>query len=199
MTTADPSLRPVGEIVDRIDAAAAERDELTLQALLRDTGERSFLPALMLPALLVVSPLSGIPLFSSLCGLSIAFVSGQMLLSHRHLWLPRAVRKLRIDAAHTQGAIGRLRQVSDWLDRHARRRLRLLTARPFRKWSQALCFLCGSAMPFLELVPFSSSLLGGAVLLLATGLLARDGVFTLLGNLMIAAAVAVPLGILGAI
>ena len=36
-------------------------------------GESSFLPALMVPSLLVVSPLSGIPLFSSVCGLTIAF------------------------------------------------------------------------------------------------------------------------------
>jgi hypothetical protein len=36
-------------------------------------------------------------------------------------------------------------------------------------------------MPFLEVVPFSSSILGFAVLLMATGLLARDGLFALLG------------------
>ena len=36
-------------------------------------------------------------------------------------------------------------------------------------------------MPFLEFVPFSSSLVGGAVALLAFGMFARDGLFVMLG------------------
>jgi len=36
-------------------------------------------------------------------------------------------------------------------------------------------------MPFSEFVPFSSSLIGGAVALLAFGMLARDGLFVILG------------------
>ncbi|WEF26043.1 exopolysaccharide biosynthesis protein [Paracoccus sp. S3-43] len=36
-------------------------------------------------------------------------------------------------------------------------------------------------MPFLERVPFTSSLLGATVRLLAFGMLARDGLFTVLG------------------
>jgi len=36
-------------------------------------------------------------------------------------------------------------------------------------------------MPFLEFVPFSSSLIGSAVALLAFGMLARDGLFVIFG------------------
>ncbi|MBN9885985.1 exopolysaccharide biosynthesis protein [Salipiger abyssi] len=194
--TAQDRPRPVGEIVDRL-SLAADRERVPLRALLEVFGESSFLPALMVPALLVVSPLSGIPLFSTVCGLSIAFIAAQMLVSRDHLWLPDILLRQQMDGPVARKALGKLRHVSDWIDAHSRRRFRVLTSAPFRKWLQLLCFLCGAVMPFLELVPFSSSLLGGAVLLLATALLARDGLFALLGSLAICLAIFVPLSVLG--
>jgi len=44
----------------------------------------------------------------------------------------------------------------------------------------------------LEIVPFSSSVLGLAVVLLSTGLLTRDGIFVLLGMAVMAAAMVLP-------
>lgn len=196
--TAQDRPRPVGEIVDRLHLAA-DSERVALRALLEVFGESSFLPALMVPALLVVSPLSGIPLFSTICGLSIAFISAQMLISRSHLWLPDILLRQQMDGAVARTALGKLRHVSDWIDAHSRRRFRVLTSAPFRKWLQLLCFLCGAVMPFLELMPFSSSLLGGAVLLMATALLARDGLFALLGSLAICLAVFVPLSVLGVV
>ncbi|EEX12960.1 exopolysaccharide synthesis, ExoD [Citreicella sp. SE45] len=189
---------PVGQIVDRL-SRVTEAEDLTLRDLFEEFGESSFLPALMVPALLVVSPLSGIPLFSSACGLAIAFISAQMLVSRRHLWLPDVLMRRRIDSEKAHNAVGKLRVVSNWLDKHSKRRLRVLTAAPLSKWLQLLCFLCGAAMPFLEIVPFSSSLLGGAVMLIATALLARDGIFALFGSCVIVGAALVPLFALGVI
>ena len=73
MATESPA-RPVGEIVDRLDSAT-NQPSLSVHDLLEEFGESSFLPALMVPALLTVSPLSGIPLFSTVCGLTIAFIA----------------------------------------------------------------------------------------------------------------------------
>lgn len=196
--TAQTRHQPVGDIVDRLDAVV-ERDEIRLRDLFEEFGESSFLPALMVPSLLVVSPLSGIPLFSSVCGLTIAFISAQMLISRRHLWLPDMLMKMKIDGPKARKAVRKLRGGSSWIDRHSKNRLRIFTSAPARKWLQLLCLLCGLAMPFLEIVPFSSSLLGGAVTLLATAMLARDGLFALLGSTVIACAVLVPLNVFGVI
>ena len=198
MQDVEAQRRPVGEIVDRL-AGIAERDSISLREVIEEFGESSFLPALMVPALLVVSPLSGIPVFSTICGLLIAFISAQMLVSRRHLWLPDLLMRRRIDGEKARNAIGKLRKLSDWLDRKARARFGLMTSAPARKWLQLLCFLCGAAMPFLELVPFSSSLLGSAVVLLATALLARDGLFALIGSTVIGGAILVPLFATGVI
>jgi hypothetical protein len=53
--------------------------------------------------------------------------------------------------------------------------------RPLIFIPQTFCVLSGLMMPFLEFVPFSSSLVGAAVALLAFGMLARDGLFVMLG------------------
>ncbi|WP_417740827.1 exopolysaccharide biosynthesis protein [Salipiger sp.] len=197
--TAQSGHQPVGDIVDRLEDVV-QRDNISLRDLFEEFGESSFLPALMVPSLLVVSPLSGIPLFSSACGLTIAFISAQMLFSRKHLWLPDFLMKMKIDGPKARKAVKKMRGVGAWIDRHSRNRLSMFVARPVRKWLQLLCLLCGLAMPFLEIVPFSSSLLGGAVTLLATSMLARDGLFALLGSIaIVAAGVLVPMGVMGAI
>ena len=189
---------PVGDIVERLDALTSN-DRFTLGGVVETFGQKSFLPVMMVPALLVVSPLSGIPLFSSICGLSIAFIAAQMVLGRDHLWLPDFLMRRAVEGKRAHEAVARLKSVARWLDRHARQRARLFTRRPFRKMLQVLCLLCGAAMPFLELVPFSSSILGATVLLMATALLARDGLFALLGFGTLSAAVLVPLWALGVI
>ncbi|ANT59850.1 exopolysaccharide synthesis protein [Salipiger sp. CCB-MM3] len=194
----EQSSRPVGEIVDRLRDAASG-DKVSLRDLVESFGESSFLPALMVPALLVVSPLSGIPLFSTFCGLLIAFIAGQMLISRRYLWLPDFLMSRSFDGAKARKAMDKLRKLSDWLDKHAKRRLRVMTSGPMRKVLQLICVLCGLAMPFLELVPFSSSILGVTVLCFATAMLVRDGLFATVGCVTLAAAVLVPLMVAGVI
>ncbi len=149
------------------------------------------MPVLLVPALFVVSPLSGIPLFSSACGILIALISAQMLLGRRHLWLPSLLTNRHIAGKKLRKATDKLQGVARWMDSHTRERLRFFTHRPFRWVTQAACLLCGAAMPFLELVPFSSSILGVAVTLLALSLLVRDGLIALFGLGFIAMAAGV--------
>lgn len=188
---------PIGEIVDNLEAAT-DRDCVRLGALVAQVGDRSFLPVLMVPALLVVSPLSGIPLFSTACGLTIAFVAAQMVAGRRHLWLPGLLMRLRIDGKRARAALSRVHRLAHWLDAHSRARLRPLLRAPVRKVAELLCMLCGLAMPFLEIVPLSSSLLGVAVLFFATALMVRDGMFALAGLAAMALAAAVPALVLSA-
>ena len=61
---------------------------------------------------------------------------------------------------------------------------------------QAICLCCGLVMPLLEFIPFTSSMMGVVVSLLAFGLLARDGVFVLLGFLAIGGVVTLVLTLL---
>ncbi len=179
------------DIVDRLDRAA-EPDRVTVAHVLRAFGASAFLPVMMLPALLVVSPLSGIPFFSSLCGLTIALVAAQMLLGRRRLWVPEMIRRREIAGARLRDGAGRLRGLADWMDRHTHGRLAGLAGRGFHGVVLAACLVAGLSMPFLEIVPFSSSVLGLAVLLFCTGLLSGDGLFVLAGFAVLGVAAMIP-------
>lgn len=176
-------MREDAAIQPLLDAAGnASDDETTsVRQIVQSLGENSLTPNLIFVALAVMSPLSGIPLFSSICGIAIALIAGQMLVGRDHLWLPSFVMSRRIDGSKLDRALKALRRPAGWLDRVTRPRLRLLVRGPVRKLTQALCMICGLVMPFLEIVPFTSSFLGAVVSLLAFGMLARDGLFTALG------------------
>ena len=87
--------------------------KITLQEMIAALGSASFAPILLLPALVIVTPLSGIPLLSSICGIGIALIAGQMLIGRRHLWLPRWIQSRSINSA-------RLIRALHMLDRPAR-------------------------------------------------------------------------------
>jgi Uncharacterized ABC-type transport system, permease components len=198
MPDAPQTPHPVQDIVERLtDMSGAEA--LSLRELVEAFGTTSFVPALMVPALLVVSPLSGIPVFSSVCGLTIALVAGQMLFGRRHLWLPDLFMRRRIKGAHLHAAMDRIHRVAAWIDRNSRDRLTALTYFPGVLVPRGLSVLCGAAMPFLELVPFSSSILGTATLLFSVSFLSRDGVYVLAGIATMAVAAMVPVVLLGSI
>lgn len=172
-----------GTIRPLLDAAAdaSDGDKTSIGDIVQSLGENSLTPNLIFVALAVVSPLSGIPVFSSICGITIALISAQMLVGRDHIWLPSFVMSRRIDSARLDRALKVMRRPAGWLDRITKPRLGFLVRGPVRKLTQVLCMICGLAMPFLEVVPFTSSILGGVVGLLAFGMLARDGLFTLLG------------------
>lgn len=187
---------PVGRIVARLEELS-DTDCLSVRQVVEAFGATSFLPVMMVPALLVVSPLSGVPLFSSLCGISIALIAVQMVAGREYLWLPGWIMRQEISGDRAHNAVRKMRRVARWLDRHLRARFRLLMLGPNRKLVQALCLICGAAMPFLEFVPFSSSVLGLAVLCHSAALLARDGLFALLGAGIMVGAALIPITVVG--
>lgn len=191
MSDESDASRPVQDVVERLSEIAV-KDVLTLRELIEAFGPASFVPALMVPALLVVSPLSGIPVFSSVCGLTIALVALQMLMVRTHLWLPDVLMRRRIRGAQLAGAMRGMGRLAAWIDRNSRDRLAVLTYPPGALVPQALAMVCGLMMPFLELVPFSSSILGTATLLFAVSFLARDGLYVVAGVAVMGIAAMVP-------
>lgn len=193
-----PVIDGMGAVVDQLDALSVQK-EVTVRDIVSAFGDASFLPLMMIPALLVVSPLSGVPLFSSICGITIGLVAVQMLSGRRHVWLPGFVMRRKLKGVQLHRAVQKIRKSADWLDSHARRRLRLLFHFPLKLIPQILCVLSGFSMPFLELLPFSSSLLGAAVCLMSVGFLVRDGLYTIGGFAFVSIAASIPFAVAGTI
>lgn len=186
-------LRRVGMPTAEAGTAATEPPDTrtSVEEVMQTLGTASFTSLLLVPALIVVSPLSGIPTLSTLCGLTIALIAVQMGLGRDHIWLPGWLLRRGMDRRRFLQALGWLDRPAGWIDRVTAERLVWLTRPPFRSLLLAACTLAGAAMPFLELLPFTSSILAGAVVLIALGLLVRDGLAALLGLGFIGSGVAV--------
>ncbi|NDV00294.1 exopolysaccharide biosynthesis protein [Pseudoroseicyclus tamaricis] len=177
--------RSVDEILDRMESAADGQDETALGDVVEALGDASFVPLLFAPALAVVTPLSGIPLFSSTCGILIVLVTAQMLLHRKHLWLPGWIMRREVPSKRLTGAVSWMRKPAQFMDRISKPRLSVFVAKPFEWVTVGACLLCGAVMPPLEFVPFSSSIMGAAVVFFSLGLLVRDGLFSLIAIFII--------------
>ena len=176
------------------DAAGAER--IPLELLVGAMEKRSFPVLLLLPALLLVSPLSAIPGATTLFGLTIAVLLAQFALGRRRIWLPAFVLRKSFDA-------GRLHRAVDWLHHPVARLERLLRPRqgwvlrqPFARLPVGLVLCAALCAPLMEVIPASGTSVGAAICLFCAGLLARDGVFVLVGACL---AAVLPLGLWAAL
>ncbi|MEQ8293454.1 MAG: exopolysaccharide biosynthesis protein [Roseovarius sp.] len=170
---------------------ALDGERSSVREVVDRLGRASYTPLLMVPALMVVSPLSGVPGFSTVCGILIAAVSVQQMMRRPSLWLPGWLNRASLPSRRVHDAVQWLRKPARMLDKVTRRRMQWLTHPPFSIMPQGLCLICGLLMPLLELVPFTSSVLGVVVAVVATGMFMADGLLVLFGMMGAAAAVGV--------
>ncbi|MCU0815292.1 MAG: exopolysaccharide biosynthesis protein [Cypionkella sp.] len=183
--------RSLGEILTRLRRAAEGADRVSVEDMAGAMGASSIIAMLLVPAILLISPLSGIPGLSSLGGIVIALVSVQIVLGRDHAWLPGVLRRLSLPAA-------RLMQALDWLERPAawfdRKTARWGAPQPspavWRVALGAVCLMIGLVIPFMELIPFSATLAATIVALLALSILLNSTRLALLGFALPASALA---------
>ncbi len=175
-----PRGQRVQDILERIRGAIAG-PSVGMETLVRAMDPAVQPVMLMLPALILVSPLSGIPGLSSLVGLTIALVAVQMLLGRPTIWFPAFILRRHLSAERLLRALERLDRPARLIDRRSLARAGWFFAFPGRPLALSTCTVCGLAMPFLELVPFSATTLALVVTILAAALLVRDGLLAAIG------------------
>ncbi|SRR6056297_616855 len=173
-----PLTKSLAEILDELDGLA-NGGQVSAGEVVDRLGVSSLTAVLLVPALLVITPLSGIPLFSATCGIAIALIGVQLIFARDGLWLPRWLRRQKISAERLQHGIAWLRQPAKWVDRRSHERFRWLSRQPFINIPRAICVVCGALMPVFEFVPFSSTLLGVVVTIFAFAMLHGDGLILL--------------------
>lgn len=175
-----PRGRPVQDILERMRGAITH-PSVTVETLVRAMDPAVQPVLLLLPALILVTPLSGIPGLSSLGGLTIALVAFQILLGRPTIWFPACVLRRHLSTDRLLRALDRLDRPARFIDRRSVARANWFFAFPGRQMALISCIACGLAMPVLELVPFSATTLALVVTILATALLMRDGLLAALG------------------
>lgn len=180
MTTGDATL---GEVADRVTPDRDGDAQITLKEVVKALGPRSHYALLMVVAAAAATPLSGIPGVSALCGVMIALVALERIFRPGEVYVPDRLGRRSIDAARVRRVIDKARPVIDWVDAHTRPRWTGLFRAPLIYLPLVICALSGILMPFLELIPFTSSIVATGVLLISVALVTRDGLFAVLAVL----------------
>jgi hypothetical protein len=161
--------------------ARPEAQTIALRDVLAAMAEDSFILLMLVFALLLVSPLSAIPMATTAFGLTIASILLQYFLRRRTVWLPGFLLDRQVPVARTLMALDWLEKPARWLDRRLRPRLRWVLEPPLALGLKMLVCAAAFCAPLMEVIPASGTSVGAAITLFGAGLLARDGVFVLVG------------------
>ncbi len=178
--TPDGQPDSLGDLLEAMRPAPGA-SRVSVADVLARVGGRSFPAVILVPAIILVSPVSGIPGTPTIGALIVLLITAQALLGRKHLWLPRFLRDRSIAADRMSSALAWLARPAAWMDRHTHNRLRLLTTGPTRLFAYAATAIIAASWPLLELVPFVTSFGAGSVAMIMFGLMTRDGIYTLAG------------------
>ncbi len=169
------------ELLAQLDwAADTDHRKITVAEILIAVGARSFAPTLLLVGALIASPLSGIPGFPTAGAILVFLVSVQMLLGRGHFWLPSWLLHRTVPREKMKAAIQWLRRPARFIDHFIKPRLTALVRGPAASIIALLSLMIASSMPFLELIPFSSSLAGVILMAFGLSLVSYDGLLALI-------------------
>lgn len=173
------------DVLDHVVEETEEEDKVTLKELMESFGSRAYGPLLLIPALLAVFPLTGgVPGMSLVTGSMILLISVQMIIFHSGPWLPDQLLQFsfsRDKLAKTSD------KVKPWLrpiESVIHSRWTVLTEKPGYYLLAAVCSVMALLFYPGALIPLAVMIPGAAILLLALGLTARDGLLVLLGYLL---------------
>jgi hypothetical protein len=181
----------LNDVLDEIEDAAEAQpasQPLTLGDLLNSVGRRSYGPLLLVIGLIAVSPLTALPGLTWASAALTIIVAGQMALGLPHLWLPKSALNIRIGRRQVTDGVEKSRPAARWIDHLLKARLQFLSKPPFANLV-ALMVLAAALITFpLGLVPLLPLIPGIAIVAFGLGVTARDGVWLLLGTLIVGGA-----------
>ena len=169
-------------ISDRLDLLAAEsqNEAVTLGWVLAQLNERAFGRFLLVLALPCCIPfLYGIP---QVVALPLMFVSAQILLGRRVPWLPSRLAARSVASAELRTLADRAGPWLRKIEAVSRPRLGFLTRAPMDRVVGAALVLFSASI--LVPLPGTNTVPGIAVVVVAMGLLQRDGILVILGALL---------------
>ena len=169
------AIHSVCDILNMLRATADRHDKVTVGNVLDAIGDRSYGPALLIPALLESTPLGGIPGVPTFLALFIAIVASQLLFDRDHLWLPAFIQKRSVSARKLHKAADKLNPLALRVDRWFHGRMPRFIKQPWRRVAAVFVIVLCLTVPPLEFVPFASSAPMLAIAAFGLALLARDG------------------------
>ena len=180
-------------MLDELAGAAEVGEEVAVADVMDAIGQRAFGPLLIVPGLVVLSPLAGIPGVGGAAGVVVLLIAGQLLFGGNGFWLPGFVRRQSVARERFMKALEAVRPVARVVDKVLRPRLDFLTRKPAIYVVAATCILLALTLPVLDFVPFTALIPAAAITAFGLALIAHDGALAAAAFAMSAASL-VPVG-----
>ena len=180
----------VGDILDRLDELANEKDEVSLGQTIEAFGNRSYAPFLVILPLIDISPVGSIPGLPTLLALVIVLTAGQLLFGRTHMWLPGFLANRSLKSEKVAKAVKNLRPVAKRMDKWFHGRLPALTQGPMVRVAAAAIIMLTLSVPPLELLPMATTAPMAAIAAFGMALLVKDGLLMIVAFVAAAGAIA---------
>lgn len=175
----------ISEILDAI--AGSKRKTVSVQDVLEAFGDRAFGALLFVFAAPVALPMP--PGVSAILGAPLLFITAQLMVGRRTLWLPRALAERTMTRADFVALMGKVSPYLTWLERRLKPRFTYL----YNPWlDRVTCLICLVLAIIIFLpIPFGNMLPALALSAFGLGVAERDGVVGLFGGVMATISIAV--------
>jgi hypothetical protein len=184
----DDAPQGVEEVLGELDELAAARPRVCIGDVLDDFGKRSFGLFILIPPLIELSPIGGIPGVPTFLALIIAITAVQLFLGKDHVWMPQFIQQRAVSGRHLHRALMKLRGIAHWLDERSHGRLENLTQGVWTRVATVVIVVLCCTVPPLEFIPFASSAPMLAIAAFGLAITARDGVLMLIALTLAGAA-----------
>jgi hypothetical protein len=169
-------------ILDRLEELAEDGDaqeEVSAGEIVDAFGTRTYGPFLLVPALLGISPIGGIPAVPTFLAAIVLLFAVQIVFGRQHLWLPGIIKDRGVDREKLGKAADKLAGVAKVMDKVFRGRLESLAGRTASRIAATVVVLLCLAIPPLELLPFAVVVPMAVVAAFGVAMIARDGLLML--------------------
>jgi hypothetical protein len=162
-------------MLDNLEGTGEADSKVAVADILDTVGQRSFGPMLLVPGLVVLSPIAGIPGVGTAAGVAVFLIAGQLLIGCKNFWLPAFIRRRAVGRERLEKSVRALRPAARIVDKVLRPRLDFLTRRPFIYAVAATCVVLAFMLPVLDMVPFTSLVPASAITAFGLAIIAHDG------------------------
>ena len=173
----------VCEILERLTQVGDRHDRVSIGDIVEAFGSRSYGPVLLVPALIGISPLGGIPGVPTFLAITSLLIAVQLVFGKHHLWLPGMLKNRSVEGEKLANAAEDMESAGKFLDKLFHGRLEMFTGPTAgRIAAGAIALLC-LAVPPLELLPFAVALPMAVIAAFGIALTVRDGLLMLIAFL----------------
>lgn len=174
---------PISDLLTKVIEESEDREDVSFEFLLDTFGTRTFAPILLIPAMLILTPIGAIPGLPSIVGIFILIVSSQLIIGLKHPWVPEKIDKFSVNRKKLLSTLAKLDKIKkpiNYFENLLNPRIKFLTSNKIDWIYGILISLLAISMIPLEIIPFAAFLPATGICLISVALLSRDGILAIL-------------------